>query len=323
MAEVNESPGPNRGRNLSRREFVGTVVGTSVLAKSPLVFGDSMDPAGSSSAETPATRFFQTLDDAQRKQICFPFEHPLRTRVENNWAVVKPKIADLTAEQQTLCRAIFKGLCSDEGHERFLRQMNEDHGGYANYHVALFGEPGTREPFEWVLTGRHTTLRADGNRHQGVAFGGPLFYGHGAESRPRQALAPTGNVWAYQAELASAILRSLDTSQRVQACWATSRGIGSEAPGLAVAELDAAQKALVQQLLHGLIRPFRGFDAEAIQECLREVSGADRLRLTFFKAGNQAWDRDWAWDAWKLEGPRFTWSFHGTPHVHSWVKLIA
>jgi hypothetical protein len=328
MAEVDSPSGANGGRDLSRREFVRTVGATALVASIPLTgphvaFGAPAKPSVPSVAETPAARFFRALDDDQRRRICFPCEHPLRTRVQNNWAIVKPRIGDLTMEQQALCREIFKGLCSDEGQERFLRQMHEDYGGFENYHAALFGEPGTAQPFEWVLTGRHNTLRADGNRHEGAAFGGPIFYGHAANGRTPNHSDHAGNVWWYQAEQANAILQSLDGRQRIRA-FLTARQedagtIPLEDTGLAVAELDAAQKQMVQQLLHDLIRPFRGFDAEEVQECLREPSGADRLRLTFYKDGNVGSDD--SRDIWKLEGPAFAWHFHGSPHVHSWVNI--
>ena len=52
--------------------------------------------------------------------------------------------------------------------------------------MAVFGEPGTDKPFEWVLTGRHDTLRADGNSVEGAAFGGPIFYGHAADGHDNE-----------------------------------------------------------------------------------------------------------------------------------------
>ena len=66
---------------------------------------------------------------------------------------------------------------------------------------------------------------------------------------------------------------------------------------------------MVQQLLKDLTSPFRAFDAEEVQECLREAGGADKLRLTYFKEGDIG--NDGVWDIWKLEGPAFSWYFHG------------
>ena len=41
----------------------------------------------------------------------------------------------------------------------------------------------TPAEFEFALTGRHLTLRADGDSVENAAFGGPLVYGHG-QSNP-------------------------------------------------------------------------------------------------------------------------------------------
>ena len=171
--------------------------------------------------------------------------------------------------------------------------MDDDGGGFENYHVSVFGEPGTGQPFEWVLTGRHATLRADGNRADGVAFGGPIFHGHSREG-PEHA----GSVRRSLGRQAGKLFATLDDKQRAQE--------------LAVGELDGSQKQMVRQLIRDLTLPFRGFDIPEIRECLCEEGGADKLRLTYFHGAR---------DIWKLEGPGFVWYFHGSPHVHVWFNI--
>ena len=85
--------------------------------------GSAAGPSPSRPAETAVARFYDSLKGDQKAQICFPFDHPLRSQVHNNWAIVKPTIGDLNPEQQALCKEVFKNLCSDDGHDRFLRQM--------------------------------------------------------------------------------------------------------------------------------------------------------------------------------------------------------
>src|SRR5262249_33390365 len=131
-----------------------------------------------------------------------------------------PTIGDLGKEPQALCREIFRGLCSEEGFERFTRQMNDDSGGFENYHGAVFGEPGTEHPFEWVLTGRHDTLRADGHPAGGLALGGPIFFGHAADGQFHEDPQHTNNVWWYQGEQANRIFATLDDAQRRRALLA-------------------------------------------------------------------------------------------------------
>ena len=335
MAEANLRP----GEGVSRRDFL-KAAGTAAVATSGSLILPSwaraegtaapvVGPTAKAPSETAVARFYATLKDDQRKLICFPFDDPKRSQVQNNWAIVKPAISDLSTEQKALCREVFKGLCSDEGYERFGKQMEDDAGGFDNYHVAVFGEPGTDQPFEWVLTGRHATLRADGNSVEGAAFGGPIFYGHDATGSGNDDAKHTDNVWWYQGQQANAIFASLDDKEKARALVSTAepdsprsirlRGERSEAPGLAVADLDGQQKEMVRKLLKDLTSPFRAFDVEEIQECLRLNGGTDKLRLTYFKDGDIG--NDQVWDIWKLEGPAFAWFFHGSPHVHTWVNI--
>ncbi len=210
--------------SVSRREFA-RAVGAGVLVASTPFLGRSaaaaepvkVGPTPSAPAETAVGRFYKTITPEQRKVICFPFDHPRRSMVNNNWDIVKPTIGDMSPEQQALCQEIMKNLCSEDGYERFMKQMEDDDGGIENYHVAVFGEPGTDKPFEWVLTGRHDTLRADGNSVEGAAFGGPIFYGHAADGHNDEDAKHTHNVWWYQGEQANKIFKTLEPAQRAQA----------------------------------------------------------------------------------------------------------
>jgi len=123
MAEANPHEDPGCCSSLSRREFVKTL-GTPALAASvPLIgqrraMASPVGPPPSAPAETAVARFYKTLKDDQRKLLCFPFDHAKRSQVQNNWAIVKPTIADMSNEQQALCKEIFKNLCSEEGYDR-------------------------------------------------------------------------------------------------------------------------------------------------------------------------------------------------------------
>jgi len=286
-------------------------------------------PSPADLAETAVARFHKSLSKSQRDLICFPFDHPLRSVVKNNWEIVKPSIGDMTTEQQALCEEIMKGLCSEDGHERFKKQMEDDAGGFEAYHVAVFGEPGTDKPFEWVLTGRHDTLRADGNSLEGVAFGGPIFYGHAADGNNNEDAKHTNNVWWYQGEQANKIYQTLDDKQKMQALINEAeaddarsiklKGENLPAKGLAVSELDGQQKEMVRQLLEMMLRPFRAVDVAEVHECVEAAGGPDKMRLTYFKEGDIGGDS--VWDIWKLEGPAFSWFFRGSPHVHTWLNV--
>ena len=143
-------------------------------------------PTQSSTAETLAGELHSSLTPTQRTQVCFPwdYKHPkyglLRTRVANNWQASKPEIASdfFTPAQQGMIRKIFDGLITPAWQPRFDKQLEDDCGGFGySQSVSLLGEPGSGT-FQFLLTGRHMTLRCDGDSADHVAFGGPIFYGH-------------------------------------------------------------------------------------------------------------------------------------------------
>jgi hypothetical protein len=320
---------------VSRRDFV-RAIGAGAFAATVPIIGKSTaaepllgGPTRESAAETAVARFYKTLTAAQRKLLAFPFDDPLRKRVGNNWAIVKPAISDLTPEQQSICAEIMKNLCSEDGYERFMKQMEDDAGGFEAYHVAVFGEPGTDKPFEWVLSGRHDTLRADGNSVEGAAFGGPIFYGHAADGHDTEDSKHTNNVWWYQGDHANKIFKTLDDKQQAQALVAKAEADepkstslkGDRLPdiGLAVAGLDGQQKAMVGQLVEKILSPFRACDADEVRACLDSNGGVDKLRLTYCKEGDIG--NDGVWDILKVEGPAFSWFFRGSPHVHTWLNV--
>jgi hypothetical protein len=180
-----------------------------------------------------------------------------------------------------------------------------------------------------VLTGRHDTLRADGNSVEGVAFGGPIFYGHAADGHFNEDAKHTNNVWWYQGEQANKIYQTLDDKQKPEALLAKAdpdeaetirlKGDKLAHRGLAIRGLDSQQKVMVSQLVDMMLRPFRECDAAEVRACLEASGGVDALRMTFSKEGDIG--NDGVWDIWKLEGPAFSWFFRGSPHVHTWLNV--
>src|SRR5262249_13909621 len=145
--------------------------------------------------ETAVKRLFDSLTPDQRTMICMPWEHPLRQKYGAKWKITEPTGEKIfNKSQQKTNRENFRGGTSENGYERFMKQMAEDYGGIGRYHIAIFGEPG-RGKYEWVMTGRHLTIRCDGTFDDGTAFGGPIVYGHGTgDSQPGL----PGNVFYYQ-----------------------------------------------------------------------------------------------------------------------------
>jgi len=322
-----------------RRGFLRTAgVAAVTVAAVPLLKTEvaQASPTPSSPAETAVKGLYESLTEAQRKEICYDWDYKekarglLRTYVSNNWQITKHKIKSsfYTSKQQDIIHDVFKGLINPEWYGKFMKQLKDDSGGKpwgAEQSIAIFGKPGD-EKFELVLTGRHQTLRADGNTESHVAFGGPIFYGHAAEAFNEKADHP-GNVFWPQALEANKVYKMLEPDQREMALLRESpheaevefQGAKGKLPGLPVKEMSSDQKKQMQAVLSSLIEPFRKEDRDETLASLKKQGGLDACSLSFYS--DQDIGKDQVWDNWRLEGPSFVWYFRGSPHVHVWVHI--
>lgn len=327
---------------LDRRGFLQTVGVTAATAAGLPLFATPKviaAPTPKSAAETAVKALYDSLTDDQKKDICFAWDHQdpkrglLRNFVDNNWQITKHVVRGpfFTAKQQGIIHDVYKGLLSPEWVERFDRQTREDNGGkpWGTFQsIAVFGTPGT-DKFELVMTGRHMTLRADGNSTDHAAFGGPIFYGHQGEQFFEKANHP-GNVFWSQALAANKVYEMLDVNQREKALVRRAppergrktvdlQGASARLAGIPVTALSADQKEELQKVLTTLVEPFRTEDREEALECLKKQGGLDGCHLSFFEDGDIGDDK--VWDNWRLEGSAFIWYFRGSPHVHVWVHV--
>lgn len=275
-------------------------------------------------AESLVSDFYGSLSREQRGEIVLPFEHPHRREVNPNWHVTKPLIGSefYTPMQRDLIQHILQATCSEEGFERLQRQMADDDGGVGAYSVAVLGDP-SREAFEWMLTGRHCTLRIDGNSVPKTAFGGVLVYGHGEES------SPSANLYFDQTESVNAFYRSLSEEQAkkallVQAPRETDVAIrpaeGAYA-GLAVGELDKGLQQQFRECLLKILSPYRSEDGAEAMEIIEAGGGLSAMRMAFYREGDLL--NDGVWDVWRMEGPSAVIHFRGAPHVHAYIHIAA
>ena len=316
---------------LSRRRLLA---GAAACAGSAAIGGLRAEQPPAATAETLAGSLHASLTPAQRQKVCFPwdYQHPkfglLRTRVGANWNATEPTLAGdfFTKDQRQLVREIFEQLIEPDWHARFDKQMADDCGGFGHdQSVALLGEPGSGK-FQFLITGRHMTLRCDGDAAEHVAFGGPIFYGHDAGGA-NEGADHKGNVFWPQAVAANKVYAMLDGKQRAAALVSplprenaiTFRAAGTAPAGIAVTELAADQRAELDKVLAVLLEPYRTRDRDEVRGCLAKQGGLDRCRLAFYKDGDIGGDG--VWDNWRLEGPAFVWHFRGAPHVHVWVNI--
>lgn len=313
----------------SRRDFITR----SAQVAAAGLLGSAFGAPSAATSETLVQQLYGSMDEAQRKTLCFDWSDPRRLKVDNNWHITPQKIRDvLKPDQQDLVREIFDKLHSDEYKFEVWRQFDQDNkgdGGFGNASIALFGQPGTSQ-FEFVLTGRHCTRRCDGDSEKGAAFGGPIFYGHAAQGFNEKPDHP-GNAYWYQAKRANEVFQALDGKQRELALLGESRDEDGSATvkltgktkgleGIPLTELSADQKDLVKKVIADLLKPFRQSEREESLKYI-EAGGYDNLHMAFFK--NQDVGKDGIWDVWQIEGPNMVWFFRGDPHVHCWAHIRA
>lgn len=317
-------PGHTVSGQENRRQFLRSAAGMTAAATFGNAAFSSRLFAGTEKVAAPETLvsdFVKTLSDEQKQAICMPVDHELRSRVNANWHITKPTIGEdfYTTAQRDLIRNIVQGVTSEDGYQRLQRQMDDDSGGLNDYSVAVFGDPG-QSGFQFALTGRHLTLRADGNRADKVAFGGPIVYGHGEEEIRK-------NLFFYQTEQANQVFQSLSKEQSAKALLTKApaeaavdiQGASGMFPGIRVGELQSEQQTMVEKTLGVLLAPYRAEDVAEVMEILKDSDGLQQLHMAFYRQDDA--DNDELWDLWRVEGPSFVWHFRGAPHVHAYINI--
>jgi hypothetical protein len=306
---------------IDRRQFLqaATMAATAQAAKT-----------NTPDSEHLVSTLHKSLTPEQKSAVCFGYDDPLRLRVENNWLITPHKIGEFfKPDQQAMILDIFRGLHNPEFVDKTIKHVDQDAGGVKNLSIAIFGEPG-RGKSEFVITGRHCTSRCDGNTTDGVAFAGPIMYGHQAGPAMEKPDHPD-NVYWFQAKRANEVFQALDGKQREVA-------LVKEAPrpetknksvelqpgdfaGLAVKEMSRDQRALVAKVLADLLLPFRKKDTDEAMRAIAKHGGVDSLHMSFYK--NLDIGDDGVWDVWQLESANMVWYFRGHPHVHTYAHIRA
>jgi len=344
-SSINSSDsGATRIEAVNRRDFLRTasVVGAAAsIGSLPLwtpapSWGAESVGADGKSAESLVKVLYDALTPGQKEKVCYawdfmdPKRNLLRTRVANNWNVNEFQINSdfYTDDQRHIVRSIFEHVIQPDWHKRIDQQLQDDAGGFGEQQsVAIFGTPGSGK-FEFVMTGRHMTMRCDGDSTENVAFGGPIFYGHAADSFNEGPTHP-GNVFWPQAVAANKVYQMMDEKQREQALVKKSpnesavgfQGSEGKLPGIAASDLSSDQRDELQKVLAVLVEPYRQSDRDEVAACLKAQGGLEKCSLAFYSDKDIGNDK--VWDCWRLEGPSFVWYFRGSPHVHVWVNVAS
>jgi len=318
----NEKQSPLLCNDCDRRDFIKWTAGAAAVASTGIAVSQPAmaAPTRDSAAETAVREFYGTLTDDQKKQMALDLNDERRTKINANWSITPAKIGGFSKPQQELIHKIIRGVTSEDGYERFTKQMASDWGSVEKYSVAIFGNP-EDGPFEFELTGRHLTLRADGDTIGGTAFGGPIVYGHSAAGNSEK------NLFSYQTRRVNEVFAALDKKQRQQALLAKPpkesavqiRGPKEELPGIAGGDLSSDQQALLLSGLRDVLAPYRKEDVDEVMSLVDSSGGVDKLHMAFYEAGDLA--EDGVWDIWRIEGPSVVCHFRGAPHVHAYINV--
>src|SRR5262245_5892169 len=116
---------------LDRRGFLRTAgLAAAAAGVLPLAPDALAAPTPESDAEKAVKAFFETLTEAQRKVVCFDWDHTettgrkrglLRTHVSNNWQITEPHIKSdfYTQKQLDIIHDVFKSLVNPDWYAKF------------------------------------------------------------------------------------------------------------------------------------------------------------------------------------------------------------
>ena len=286
--------------------------------------------------ETLVKQLYDSLNEKQRKEVCFDWDYvePARRQGQPR-AAADARLEQLAHHQAgDQQRLLHQGSAGDRPRDfrgddsaRVARARSTSSSrttpaaSATQQNIAIFGKPGD-DKFEFVMTGRHMTIRCDGNSAEHVAFGGPIFYGHAAvrasTKRPtipatssgRRPWRPTRSTRCSTASSASSAVVESRSEEDVKF-----RGKDTSCDGIPVSELSGDQKEQVQKTLGTLLEPYRQSDQDEVLACL-EGAGRTRCAAAWRSTTTRttAATRSGTTGGWK--GPAFVWYFRGAPHVH-------
>ena len=319
---------------VSRRGFLA---GAAALAGAPLVLADAK-PADKKPrpAEELVRELFAGLKADQKKKVALAYDAgaarggiPMRLRMENR-AMGGTRLASVYDKGQIeLVQRIVKAMSSGEdGYRQISRGGTWDASkAFANTGAHIYGDPGGKEPWAFVFTGHHMTIRCDGDFKDGVAFGGPVYYGH----------TPYGyspaNIFNYQTKAVLSVFDALDGKQQAKAVVRGTPGEGAGSikfrkkaearPGILYADLSKDQQALVGKVMREILSPFRKEDGDEVMAAIKRSGGMEKIHLAFYadKEAKPSKKKREAWSFWRLEGPGFVWNYRVLDHVHTYVNI--
>jgi hypothetical protein len=147
---------------------------------------DGASPGGANTAAvvTAVNAFLATLDDSKRDAVEYDFTDNQARQTWSNFPSTTvpregPALSDLTTEQQQAALAVVKVALSADGYQQstdiqkaddYLNSLGgqgaDGFGSLIDYHIAIYGQPSTTQPFMVQFGGHHLarTLTYNGDK---------------------------------------------------------------------------------------------------------------------------------------------------------------
>jgi len=272
-----------------------------------------------------ATRYLESLDDAQRAKTSYTFNDPELMRwhwtTPSNFPRNGLSLRAMQQPQRDAAHALLQVSQSAYGLKKSLEiiSLQNDLGNDPElYYVTVFGTPGV-EPWGWRWEGHHLSLRF--NVIHGKLSVTPFFLGSWPTVNNAGLKAMEREEWA-----ARELITSLDTSQQAAAIFQPNApGIHFtqnqayiaplETIGVATSSLNADGQALVWEIIHKYLDTLPELIAAAH---LERLQAAGFENISFAWAGSLEAQRPYYY---RLQGPTFLLEHDNSrnrgTHIHS------
>jgi hypothetical protein len=238
-----------------------------------------------------------------------------------------------TKAQQELLAKITKAMSSGDDGYRCISRLGKWDGSRSlgGCGATFFGDPVNDKKYAFVFAGHHLTIRCDGDFTDGIAWAGPMYYGHSPNGWSR------GNVFNFQTRSVVKLHKALSGKQQEKAT-VTERKRGEprehypsvvfkpkaeDRPGIPYEDLSKDQRSLAEQVMRDVLSPFRKEDVDEVMMVIKKNGGMEKIKFAFYTEDYEGskTSAEEPWSFWRLEGPGFVWNFRVLPHVHTYVNI--
>ena len=284
-----------------------------------------------------AQELIESLTDAQRPQVLYPFEADER----DDWHYFPRRrpglsLGQMTAVQQERVWALLGAGLSEQGVEKtrdvvrteaILGELTgrRQYRDPTNYAIVLFGDPASEQPWSWRFEGHHLSLTFTMVPGHGVAVT-PAFMGANPATVPKSHEHAGFRALGAEEDHGFRLLHSLSDTQRTTALIASDSfgdilsGPGREGRlqqrvGLALGDMTAAQRQQALALIETYVKNAR---PDLAKRELERLTAAGLDTIHFAWAGSQHPGRP---HYYRLHGPRLVIEYdntqNGANHIHA------